>query len=171
MKGREEIPVALVVAVSRNGVIGADNKLPWHLPGDLKHFKAVTLGKPVVMGRKTFESIGRPLPGRHNIVVTRDHHYTVPNGVTLAHDLGQALTVARRAAQMAGVGEIAVIGGADIYRQALPLAGVVHLTRVDLEVDGDAFFADLAGDEWRCEVAEERCEGEVRYRLERWRRR
>jgi len=165
-------PIALVVAVSRNGVIGVDNKLPWHLPGDLKHFKAVTLGKPVVMGRKTFESIGRPLPGRLNIVVTRDRNYLaanpVANGVTLAHSLEAALQLADSAAQAAGVAEIAVIGGADLYRQALPLAATVYLTRVELEVAGDACFPDLDPGRWRLAGSVRGEDSGVVYHLERY---
>ena len=165
-------PIALIVAVARNGVIGADNKLPWHLPGDLKHFKAVTLGKPVVMGRKTFESIGRPLPGRLNIVVTRDHDYLatnpVANGVTLVHSLEAALQLADVAAQSAGVAEIAVIGGADIYRQALPLATTVYLTRVELEVSGDACFPGLDPARWRRTESVQGEDAGVVYHIERY---
>jgi dihydrofolate reductase len=164
------VPIALVVALSRNGVIGADNALPWHLPGDLKHFKSVTLGKPVVMGRRTFESIGRPLPGRHNIVVTRNRGFAPSNGVAVAHSLDDALAQAQHSARLSGSAEVVVIGGAEIYRQALPLAELVYLTRVDLMVEGDAFFADLAPDEWLCEHSEERSDEGIRYRLERWRR-
>lgn len=163
-------PIALVVAAARNGVIGADNQLPWRLPGDLRHFKAVTMGKPVVMGRKTFESIGRPLPGRLNIVVTRDTGYRVPDGVVLAHDLDAALRQADAAARASGAGEIAVIGGADIYRQTLPLATAVYLTRVELEVDGDAFFPPLDPQRWHCLDSATQTDGDTVYHLEKYQR-
>ena len=161
-------PIALVVAAARNGVIGRDNQLPWRLPGDLRHFKAVTMGKPVVMGRKTFDSIGRPLPGRLNIVVSRDVHYVVPNGVELVRSVDAALQRADAAAQASGAAEIAVIGGADIYRQTLPLAAAVYLTRVELEVDGDAFFPALDAQQWQCVQSERQLEGEIVYHLERY---
>ncbi len=163
-------PIALVVAAARNGVIGADNQLPWRLPGDLRHFKAVTMGKPVVMGRKTFDSIGRALPGRLNIVITRDTQYAVPDGVELAHSLDVALQRADAAAQTSGAAEIAVIGGADIYRQTLPLATTVYLTRVELDVAGDAFFPALDARQWQCVASEAQAEGEVVYHLERYQR-
>jgi dihydrofolate reductase len=134
--------ISLIAAVAENGVIGQENKLPWHLPADLKHFKAMTLGKPVLMGRKTWESLGRPLPGRHNIVITRQVGYKVPAGVTVAASLEKALTLAGQEA------EVMVIGGAQIYRQALPLADKVYLTRVALSPTGDTFFPDLDPTLW-----------------------
>ncbi|HEV8445131.1 MAG TPA: dihydrofolate reductase, partial [Steroidobacteraceae bacterium] len=115
--------VTLVVAVADSGAIGRDNALPWHLPDDLRHFKRVTLGKPVVMGRKTYESIGKPLPGRQNIVVTRDANYR-REGITVVLDPVEALRVVGAAP------EIMVIGGAELFRACLPRAGRVHLTRV-----------------------------------------
>lgn len=162
-------PIALVVAAARNGVIGVDNRLPWHLPGDLRHFKAVTLGKPVVMGRKTFESIGRPLPGRHNIVVTRDPAFAA-SGIEVAHGVEAALAAADAAARAAGVEEVMVIGGADIYRQTLPLAATIYLTRVELEVAGDATFPALDTGQWHCVESEPGIDGETVYHLERYRR-
>lgn len=142
-------PVALIVAVARNGVIGRDNTLPWRLPADLKHFKATTLGKPIVMGRKTFESLGKPLPGRTNIVITRDENF-VAEGAVVVHSLDEALQAADAVAQRDGATEIMVIGGAEIYRQALPLAQTIHYTRVLLEVDGDAYFPELDATQWNC---------------------
>ena len=112
--------VSLIVAVSRNGVIGLNNQLPWHLPEDLKYFKSVTMGKPLIMGRKTYDSIGRPLPGRTNIVITRDPEWHA-EGVQVAQTLLQAMTLARLACADAGAEEIMVIGGEQIYR--LTLAG------------------------------------------------
>ena len=131
--------VSLIVAVSRNGVIGLDNQLPWHLPEDLKYFKSVTMGKPLIMGRKTFESIGRPLPGRTNIVITRDSGWHA-EGVEVAQTLLQAMTLARLACAQAELNEIMVIGGEQIYRLALPVADRLYLTEVQAEVEGDAFF-------------------------------
>jgi dihydrofolate reductase len=139
--------VSLIVAVSRNGVIGLNNQLPWHLPGDLKYFKSVTMGKPLIMGRKTFESIGRPLPGRTNIVVTRDSQWHA-EGVQVAQTLVQAMTLARLACAAAQVEEIMVIGGEQIYRLTLPVADRLYLTQVEAQVEGDAFFPTYDPDEW-----------------------
>jgi len=138
--------IALIAAVAENGVIGRAGGLPWRLSGDLKHFKAVTLGKPVVMGRKTFQSIGKPLPGRTNIVVTRDPDFRA-DGIETVPDLAAAL---ERAQEIAGAdGEVMVIGGGDVYRQALPSADRLYLTEVHAAPDGDAHFPafDRAG--WR----------------------
>ncbi len=133
--------VTLIVAVADSGVIGRDNALPWHLPEDLKRFKRITLGKPVVMGRKTFESIGKPLPGRQNIVVTRDANYR-REGVSVVHGPDDAL----RAAD--GAAEIMVIGGADLFRVFLPRAGRVHLTRVHGDIEGDIRWPALDQRQW-----------------------
>lgn len=132
----------MIAAVARNGAIGRDNGLPWRISGDLQFFKRVTLGKPVVMGRKTFESIGRPLPGRENIVITRNPDWCA-DGVECAASLEQALDLAGRSVDEDGAKEIMVIGGAQIYRQALPLARRLYVTQVDAEVEGDAFFPYL----------------------------
>lgn len=140
--------ITLIVAVADNGVIGRENGLPWHLPEDLKRFKRLTLGKPVVMGRRTFESIGRPLPGRHNIVVTRDPEYR-REGVTVVHDIGDA----ERAA--GGAEEIMIIGGAELFRLFLPRAGRVHLTRVHGVVNGDVFWPTLDESRWQVVQREE----------------
>jgi dihydrofolate reductase len=137
----------LIVAVADNGVIGRDNALPWHLPEDLKRFKRLTMGKPIVMGRKTFESIGKPLPGRTNIVLTRDANYQFP-GVVVVHGADAALRAADDAA------EIMVIGGADLFRLFLPRAARVQLTRVHADVAGDVLWSPL-DDTWRV-VARER---------------
>jgi dihydrofolate reductase len=128
--------ITLVVAVADNGVIGRDNALPWHLPEDLKRFKRITMGKPIVMGRRTFESIGKPLPGRHNIVVTRDPNYH-REGVTVVHGVEAALQAA------ADAPEIMVIGGAELFRLFLPRASRVHLTRVHADVAGDVRWPGL----------------------------
>jgi dihydrofolate reductase len=125
-----------------NRVIGHDNRLPWHLPADLRHFKQVTLGKPVLMGRKTHESIGRPLPERTNIVVTRDRSYTAP-GCVVAHSVESALKAAE------GCAEAMVIGGTEFYRQLLPITDCIYLTLVHAAFEGDAFFPELEESEWR----------------------
>lgn len=139
--------ISLIVAVSRNGVIGLDNQLPWHLPEDLKYFKSVTMGKPIIMGRKTFDSIGRPLPGRTNIVITRDSSWQA-EGVEVAQTLVQAMTLAKLACARADINEAMVIGGEQIYRMTLPAADRLYLTEVQAEVQGDAFFPEFDTQEW-----------------------
>lgn len=141
--------LSLIVAAANNNVIGRNNELPWHLPQDLKYFKSVTLGKPVIMGRKTFESIGKPLPGRTNIVITRQSDWQHA-GVLVASSVEDALGLAENFRNELGqpAEEIMVIGGAEIYRSALPIASRVYLTRIDANIDGDAHFPALA-DEWR----------------------
>jgi dihydrofolate reductase len=146
--------IALIVAMARNRVIGKDNTMPWHLPEDLRYFKRVTLDKPVVMGRNTFESIGKPLVQRPNIVVTRNGSYKV-DGATVVHSLDAALLLGQTLLQGKGDdAELMVIGGAQIYEQALPLAQRLYLTEVQAEPEGDAFFPAFAREEWR-EVARE----------------
>ena len=135
--------VTLVAAVARNGVIGRDGDLPWHLPDDLRHFKALTLGGTLVMGRKTYDSIGRPLPGRTTVVVTRQPDWAVA-GVTTAHSLEDAL-----AAAAAADADTFVVGGAEIYALALPLADRLVITEVDQSPDGDARFPDVDWSAWR----------------------
>ena len=134
--------VTLIVAVADSGVIGRDNSLPWHLPADLQRFKRITMGKPILMGRKTFESIGKPLPGRENIVVTRDTNYR-RDGIRVVHDADSAL----RAAGVAP--EVMVIGGAELFRAFLPLAGRIHLTRVHGNIAGDVMWPALDERAWR----------------------
>ncbi len=146
--------ITIVVAMAANRVIGKDNCLPWHLPADLKHFKQLTLGKPVVMGRKTYESIGRPLPERTNIVVTRDRDYAAP-GCVVVHSLEAALEAAGASA------EVMVIGGAGLYRQILPLTDTIHLTRVQAEFEGDTVFPELNEADWH-EVSRTDCEPDAK---------
>ncbi|WP_250461127.1 dihydrofolate reductase [Microbulbifer litoralis] len=141
-----ETPIALIAAMARNRTIGRENSLPWRISGDLKFFKHTTLGKPIVMGRKTFESIGRPLPGRDNIVISRNPDWCA-DGVICASTLERGLQLARASAAGSGAEEVMVIGGAEIYRQALPLAARLYVTEVDAEVDGDAFFPEI-DDQW-----------------------
>lgn len=139
--------LALIVAAARNGVIGCDNRLPWRLPEDLKYFKSVTLGKPVIMGRKTHESIGRPLPGRLNIVISRTPRTSEHPNLHWVDSLESALALVRR--ERPETEEVMVMGGEQIYRRALALADRVYLTRVNVEVAGDAFFPELSSDQWR----------------------
>ncbi|MBO6505700.1 MAG: type 3 dihydrofolate reductase [Kordiimonadaceae bacterium] len=134
--------VSLIVAMADNNAIGVDNQLPWHLPADLKYFKAVTMGKPIIMGRKTFESIGRPLPGRQNIVITRNQDWT-SDGVTIVRSTEQAVAAASTS------DEVMVIGGAEIYRAMLPLVNKLYVTEVALSVEGDAFFPNIDPVEWQ----------------------
>jgi dihydrofolate reductase len=142
--------LSLIVAATTNNVIGRNNELPWHLPQDLKYFKSVTLGKPVIMGRKTFESIGKPLPGRTNIVVTRQKDWKF-SGVLVAESIEEALEVGQqfRNEQQNLAEEVMVIGGAEIYRHALPLATKIYLTRINVQVNGDAYFPELPPSEWK----------------------
>ena len=146
--------LALIVAAAENGVIGRNNALPWRLPEDMRYFKRVTMGKPVIMGRKTFESIGQPLPGRTNIVITRNAAYRAA-GVSVASTLAEALALAREVAARDGVEEMVVIGGAEIYRAALPLTERLYLTEVHARVEGDAVLPDIDWNAWR-EVSRER---------------
>jgi dihydrofolate reductase len=136
--------ISLVYAVSRNGVIGRDGGLAWSIPSDLKHFKAVTMGKPIIMGRKTWESLSRkPLPGRLNIVLTR-HPAFPAEGATVV----QTLEAAMQAAQKSGADEICVIGGADVFTAFWPLAQRIHLTKVLADVAGDTFMPQISPEEW-----------------------
>ena len=133
---------SIVVAVARNGVIGRDNQLPWRLPDDLKYFKQVTMGRPVIMGRRTWQSIGKALPGRKNIVVTRDRDFQAP-GCEVVHSLPEAWEAAN------GAEEACVIGGTTLFEETLPSADVIHLTEVEADVEGDTWFPPLDRSEWR----------------------
>jgi dihydrofolate reductase len=135
--------VTLVAAAAENNVIGNKGKLPWKLPDDLKHFRMVTTGHPVIMGRKTFESIGRPLPDRLNIIITRQKDYTA-QGCVVVHTLDQALTLAEQNTKT----EVCVIGGGEIYREAFRFADFIELTRVHTVVEGDATFPEISPEEW-----------------------
>ena len=139
MRKPESLPIAIVIAVADNGIIGRGNGLPWDLPDDLQHFKRTTMGRPIIMGRKTFESIGRPLPGRLNIILTRDGAWHAP-GVSVATSMEQAIDIAESQALRDGADSVMVIGGEEVYRQALPFTSRVFLTRVHGKVHGDAFF-------------------------------
>jgi dihydrofolate reductase len=145
------IPLALVVAMSKNNVIGKGGTMPWHMSDDLKWFKKNTLGKPVIMGRKTFQSIGRPLPDRDNIVITRQSDF-YHEDITVAGDLEDAIAIAEAFALHRGVQEICIIGGGEIYRQSLPFASRVYLTEIDADIEGDVFFPALTEEEWQREA-------------------
>ncbi|ASY57120.1 MULTISPECIES: dihydrofolate reductase [Sinorhizobium] len=137
-----EPKIVIVVAVATNGVIGREGDLPWRLSTDLKRFKALTIGKPVIMGRKTWASLGRPLPSRPNIVISRDLNFTAP-GAEVASSLQEALDKARAHAAELGADEICIIGGGEIYRQSIDLADVLHVTEVQAEVEGDTRFPPI----------------------------
>jgi dihydrofolate reductase len=139
--------LSLIVAVAENGVIGKDGALPWRLSSDLKTFRRMTMGKPIIMGRRTFQSIGKPLDGRDNIVVTRDPHFEHA-GVASVASVSEALTLARVLARTRGADEIMVIGGADIYAVVLPTADRIYLTRVHAAPEGDRHFPALDTNEW-----------------------
>ncbi|MBX3513266.1 MAG: dihydrofolate reductase [Xanthobacteraceae bacterium] len=132
-------PLVLVVAIAENGVIGRRGALPWRIPGDLKHFKAVTMGKPMVMGRKTYESIGRPLPGRTSLVLTHDKDWRA-DGVIAGHSLEEVLKLANEAAKQSGASEIAIIGGSALFEETLPCAAKIELTEVHAKPEGDVYF-------------------------------
>ena len=140
-------PLSIIAAVARNRVIGRNNRLPWRLPADLQHFKRITMGKPMIMGRKTWESLPGLLPGRRHIVVTRDPNYHA-EGADVSHILDQALSLA------GDVNEIMLVGGANLYAQAMALTSRLYLTEIDTEVEGDAWFPEFAPAEWR-EVSRE----------------
>jgi dihydrofolate reductase len=134
--------LSIIAALSQNRVIGKDNQLPWHLPADLKHFKSLTLGKPVVMGRKTYESIGKPLPERRNIVVSRNLHYTAA-GCEVVASLEHALALAGENQ------EVMLIGGAQLFEQAMPLVDCMYLTLIHQDFEGDCFFPQWQQHEWK----------------------
>ena len=140
--------VSIIAAMDRNRLIGNNNQLPWHLPADLAHFKKVTMGKPIIMGRKTYESIGRPLPGRTNIVLTRSADFHA-EGVVIAESLEQALEHA------AGNDEVMIIGGSSVYELALPEADRLYLTHIREAYQGDAWFPDFNPGQWRAVASEE----------------
>ncbi len=147
---QNNVPIAIIVAQSDNRVIGVKNELPWHLPEDLKFFKQITLGRPIVMGRKTYESIGRPLPGRTNIVVTRQQDWSV-EGVVVASSLTQAIELAAEELPE----EVMIIGGAQIYAEALDLVDRIYLTQVHVVLEGDAHFPQFDEDQWSRKVLRE----------------
>ncbi len=126
----------IIVAISQNGVIGRDGRLPWHLPSDLKHFKKTTMNYPIIMGRKTFDSIGKPLPGRNNIVLSRNSSLSLP-GCAVVHSIEEALELCRED------DKVFIIGGADIFNDCLPITDTIIVTALKREVDGDVFFPEI----------------------------
>lgn len=140
--------ISLIAAVAKNGVIGNGNKIPWRLPSDFAFFKRTTMGKPLIMGRKTFESIGKPLPGRTNIVVSGQVGYQ-PDGVIVINNLGVAIVHGRTIAEADGVDEVMIAGGAVIYDQAMSVADRLYITHVALTPDGDAVFPDIDMSHWQ----------------------
>ena len=136
--------LAIIVAVAENNVIGKDNQLIWHLPADLKHFKTLTMGHPMIMGRKTFDSIGKALPGRTSIIITRQPNYTA-EGCLMVHSLEQAITEAGKL----GSGEVFVVGGAEIYQQSIPVSDKIYLTEIHHSFDGDTFFPKIDSSVWQ----------------------
>ncbi|AJE13782.1 diacylglycerol kinase [Stutzerimonas balearica DSM 6083] len=163
------LPLAMIAALAERHVIGRDNSMPWHLPADLRHFKAMTLGKPVIMGRKTWDSLGRPLPGRLNLVVSRQAGLQLEGAETFT-DLESALQRAEQWALEQGAGELMLIGGAQLYSQALARAQRLYLTRIDARPEGDAFFPAFDEAEWQCVEREAHpAEGDApAYRFETW---
>ncbi|WP_373323194.1 dihydrofolate reductase [Alkalihalobacterium chitinilyticum] len=141
--------ISFLVAMDNNRVIGKDNDLPWSLPADLAYFKKVTMGHPIVMGRKTYESIGRPLPGRENIILTRNREYSV-DGCTVLHSLADVKQVVD-----ANDKETFIIGGAEIFKEAFPIADKLYITHIDEEFDGDTYFPAFSDHEWK-EVSREK---------------
>ena len=152
--------ISLIAAVGQNRVIGVQGDLPWHLSGDLKFFKRTTMGKPVVMGRKTYDSIGKPLPGRPNIVITRNPDFK-PEGVDCVKSLEEGLAVANKYARDLGVKGIVVIGGAQIYSAAIAQAKRLYITEVALSPEGDAFFPEYNDDSWT-EIAREEVVSDIK---------
>ena len=155
----KKIAIAFAVAVAKNGVIGKDGGLPWRIPGDLKQFRKLTMGKPVLMGRKTFQSIGKPLDGRDNVVITRDKSFS-HEGVHVASSVEEGLNVARDLARERGADAVMVIGGEEIFRQTLGVADVLHINEIDMEPDGDAFFPPLDPAQWTVAAREDFARGE-----------
>jgi len=135
---------SIIVAASENNVIGKDNRLPWHLPADLKYFKYTTWGLPIIMGRKTFESIGKPLPGRENIIITRNNDYKA-TGATVVTSITDAIKMA----ESLDVKEMFIIGGAELFKSTMDLVQKIYLTRVHTVVDGDVFFPSLKNENWK----------------------
>lgn len=141
------IKIAMIAGVAENGVIGSDQTIPWRVPSDMAFFKRTTMGKPIIMGRKQFETVGKPLPGRTNIVVTRQRDYQ-PEGVLVVHDIETALEQARRIAEADGVDEIMIIGGGELYAQLMGRADRLYITHIDLHPTGDVLFPAIAPEQW-----------------------
>lgn len=148
--------ISLIAAMDRNRLIGKDNSLPWNLPEDMRRFRDLTTGKPVIMGRKTFESIGRALPNRKNIVITRDKDYKA-EGCIVVDSVKEALKAAE------GADEVMIIGGAQVYKEFLPIANKMHLTLIDKEFEGDAYFPEYNKPEWKVVKKEQHKDNDFEY--------
>lgn len=144
----QTVTFSMIVAAARNGTIGRNNTLPWRIPEDLRYFRRVTMGKPVIMGRRTFDSIGRPLPGRDNIVVSRNPEFAAA-GVSVVRGVDEAFTLAEASARASGAEELMLLGGAQLYAEGMPLIQRIYLTRVHADVEGDARLPVLVPGEWR----------------------
>ncbi|MDN7140521.1 dihydrofolate reductase [Pseudomonas sp. JQ170] len=170
---KTSLPLSLIAALAENRVIGIDNSMPWHLPGDFKYFKATTLGKPIIMGRKTWDSLGRPLPGRLNLVVSRQPGLQL-EGAEVFASLDEAIVRAEQWALAQGVDELMLIGGAQLYTQAIErgLADRLYLTRVELSPEGDAWFPAFDAAQWALASTRENPaeEGKPAYHFEVWER-
>jgi dihydrofolate reductase len=168
---KKHLPLSMIAALAENRVIGVDNSMPWHLPGDFKYFKATTLGKPIIMGRKTWDSLGRPLPGRLNLVVTRQQNLQL-EGAEVFTSLEAAVERAEEWAAEQGVSEVMLIGGAQLYGQALELADRLYLTRVALTPEGDAWFPAFDEGQWTLVSNTENpaLDDKPAYRFEVWER-
>ena len=156
------IDLAIIVAVARNNVIGKDNELPWHIPEDLKWFKQHTMGKPMIMGRKTFESLGKPLPGRAHIVVSNTKKFE-HDSVLMVNSLEGAIDLGMNVVAQEASDELMVIGGGAIYLQALPKVTKIYRTLVDIEPEGDTFFPELLDTEWEIKSEEKRQSGDLNF--------
>ncbi len=141
------VRIAMIAGVAENGVIGSEQTIPWRVPSDMAFFKQTTMGKPIVMGRKQFETVGRPLPGRANIVVTRQKDYH-PEGVMVVHSVDAAIAEARRIAEADGVDEIMIIGGGELYAQLIARADRLYISHIDLAPAGDVLFPAIAPEQW-----------------------
>ena len=148
--------ISLIAAIGKNNVIGVDNKLPWKLSADLKRFRQITSGKPVIMGRKTFESIGKPLPNRINIILTRDENYKA-QGCVVVHSAEEALDAAKDNE------EIMIIGGEQIFKEFLPVSNKMYITFIDKEFEGDSYFPEYNKNEWKETFREDHNEGGLKY--------
>lgn len=168
---KTSLPLSLIAALAENRVIGIDNRMPWHLPGDFKYFKATTLGKPIIMGRKTWDSLGRPLPGRLNLVVSRQTGLQL-EGAEVFASLEAAVERAEAWAIEQGVSEVMLIGGAQLYTQGLVDADRLYLTRVGLSPEGDAWFPEFDQAQWKrvSEELHEAAEGKPAFSFEVWER-
>ncbi|WNC09643.1 dihydrofolate reductase [Pseudomonas coleopterorum] len=169
---KTSLPLSLIAALAENRVIGIDNSMPWHLPGDFKYFKATTLGKPIIMGRKTWNSLGRPLPGRLNLVVSRQPGLQLPGAEVFA-SLDAAIERAEAWAHEQGADEVMLIGGAQLYELSLAQADRLYLTRVALQPEGDAWFPEFDENQWQkvSSVANEAVDDKPAYAFEVWERR